>query len=113
MMTGKMVQHLLLYTLLAIVGVVRRGKCAYIETTDRGTESDEEYNDTFDDDNKYSALFAGLQDLTALEIDLIDDNNKHYRLHTEPKVLYQIGVSRRSTRLYVIVDRKLKFYIYY
>lgn len=84
-MTGKAIRHLL-YILLAIAGVVRRGKCEF-----QMTENDDYLNEYLVFDDKYFELQEF--DDTTLEIDLINRNRKHRPTHDEPRVLYQVGVS--------------------
>lgn len=106
-MTGKTVQHLL-YTLLAIVGVIRRSKCdlvdgAAFEQTER--EYLNEY--IFFDESKYLAKLQEFDD-TSFEIDLINRNRKHRLTHEEPRVLYQVGVSSsHDVEFYLRHDRDL------
>lgn len=95
-MTSKMIRHLLYYTLLAIVGVVRRSKCEIIEVPLKIERNEylEEY--LLLDQNKYHAEFEEFDDTTMIEIDLID-NQKHPKPHVKPRVLYQVGVSHFLT----------------
>lgn len=90
MMTGKMMQNLL-YT-LAIVGVVRRSQCELFAPFE---DTDEEYLNEylFFDESKYLAELQEFDEATV-RIDLINRNRKHRLTHEEPRVLYQIGVSR-------------------
>lgn len=91
-MTGKMIENLL-YT-LAIVGVVRRSQCELFVPFD---ETDDEYLNEylFFDESKYLAELQEFDEATV-RIDLINRNRKHRLTHEEPRVLYQVGVSRSS-----------------
>lgn len=100
-MTGKAIRHLL-YILLTIAGVVRRGKCEF-----EMTENDDYLNEYLVfDENKY---FAELQEFddTTLEIDLMNRNRKHRPTHEEPRVLYQVGVSHLYQRLLCFSSLKI------
>jgi len=91
-MTGKTIQHLL-YTLLAIVGVIRRGKCDLLDGAAFEQAEREYLNEyIFFDVSKYLAKLQEFDD-TSFEIDLMNRNKKHRLTHEEPRVLYQVGVS--------------------
>ncbi|KMQ85469.1 giant-lens protein, partial [Lasius niger] len=82
-MTGKAIRHLL-YILLAIVGVVRRGKCEFLERAEHDDYLNEYY--LVFDESKHLQLHE--VDDTMLEIDLI---NRNRLTHEAPRVLYQVG----------------------
>ncbi|KYM84700.1 hypothetical protein ALC53_05093 [Atta colombica] len=93
-MTGKTIRHLL-YTLLMIVGVIRRSKCEVFDLPLR-IEHDEYLKEyLFIDESKYHADLQEFDD-TTVEIDLINRNQKHILSHEEPKVLYQVGNSEKE-----------------
>ncbi|XP_011690233.1 PREDICTED: protein giant-lens [Wasmannia auropunctata] len=100
-MTGKLIRHLL-YTLLAIVGVVRRSRCEVFDLPLR-VEHDEYVKEYFFfDESKYHAELQEFDD-TTIEIDLLNRNRKHRLTHEEPprplrppRVLYQVGNSEKE-----------------
>ncbi|XP_029177056.1 protein giant-lens [Nylanderia fulva] len=92
-MTGKAIQHLL-YILLAIVGVVRRGKCEFFERA--------EYDDYLNeyllfDERGYLGEYQEVDD-TMIEIAMINRNRKitNRLTHVTPRVLYQVGDSEKE-----------------
>lgn len=94
-MTGKRIQHLL-YTLLVMIGIIRRSKCELPVDPFEGAEHDEYLNEyLFFDESKYLAELQEFDD-TMLEIDLINRNRRHRLTHEEPRVLYQVGDSEKE-----------------
>ncbi|XP_050458931.1 protein giant-lens [Cataglyphis hispanica] len=90
-MTGKAIGHLL-YILLAIISVVRRSQCEFLERI----EHDDYLNEyLLFDESKYLAELQEFDD-TMLEIDLINRNRRHRLTHEEPRVLYQVGDSEKE-----------------
>lgn len=90
MMTGKMIQNVLAYT-LAITGIVRRCQCELLEAPFHEIGDDYLNEYLFFDESKYIAELQEFDD-TTIEIDLLNRNRKQRLTHEEPRVLYQVGV---------------------